>query len=100
MLEVCDSSLLQRFLPVGGVGRVAYQSFLVRVYSLSFPLWFGLVGIYTVPYLLGISLPFHLVYIAVFGVAFLYSGSWWFLIIVEDPHCGWGWTGSLSRFPG
>ena len=26
-------------------------------------------------YLLNISLPFHLVYIAVFGVAFLYSGS-------------------------
>ena len=28
-------------------------------------------------YLLGISLPLHLVYIAVFGVAFLYSGSLW-----------------------
>ena len=26
---------------------------------------------------LGISLPLHLVYIAVFGVAFLYSGSLW-----------------------
>ena len=32
-------------------------------------------------YLLGISLPFHLVYIAVFGVAFLYSGSLWFLFL-------------------
>ena len=40
-------------------------------------------------YLLGISLPFHLVYIAVFGVAFLYSGSLWFLFIVEVPHCQW-----------
>ena len=30
MLEVCDSSLLWRFLPVGGVGRVACQGFLVR----------------------------------------------------------------------
>ena len=29
MLEVCSSSLLWRFLPVGGVGRVAYQGFLV-----------------------------------------------------------------------
>jgi len=28
-------------------------------------------------YLLGISLPLHLVYIAVFGVPFLYSGSSW-----------------------
>ena len=28
-------------------------------------------------YLLGISLSLHLVYIAVFGVAFLYSGSLW-----------------------
>ena len=35
MLEVCDSSLLcrfllRRFLPMGGVGRVACQGFLVR----------------------------------------------------------------------
>ena len=30
MLEVCGSSLLWRFLPVGGVGHVAYQGFLVR----------------------------------------------------------------------
>ena len=51
-------------------------------------------------YLLGISLPFHLVYIAVFGVAFLYSGSLSFLFIVEVPLCGWSWTGGLSRFPG
>ena len=29
MLEVCSSSLLWRFLPVGGVGRVACQGFLV-----------------------------------------------------------------------
>ena len=30
MLEVCDSSLLCRFLPVGGIGQVACQGFLVR----------------------------------------------------------------------
>ena len=29
MLEVCDSSLLWRFLLVGGVGRVACQGFVV-----------------------------------------------------------------------
>ena len=34
-------------------------------------------------YLLSISLPFHLVCVAVFGVAFLYAGSLWFLFIVE-----------------
>ena len=39
-------------------------------------------------YLLGISLTFDLVYFVVFGVAFLYSGSLWFLFIVEVPHCG------------
>ena len=50
--------------------------------------------------LLSISLPFHLVYIAVFGVAFLYSGSLWFLFIVEVLLCRWGWMGGLSRFPG
>ena len=30
MLEVCGSSLLWRFLTVGGVGQVACQGFLVR----------------------------------------------------------------------
>ena len=30
MLEVCGSSLLWSFLPVGGIGRVACQGFLVR----------------------------------------------------------------------
>ena len=30
MLEVCGSSLLWRFLPVGEVGQVACQVFLVR----------------------------------------------------------------------
>ena len=30
MLVVCGSSLLQRFLPVDGVGEVACQGFLVR----------------------------------------------------------------------
>ena len=48
---------------------------------------------------MSISLPFYFVYIAVFGVAFLYSGTLWFLFIVEVPRCGWGWTGGLSRFP-
>ena len=30
MLEVCGSCLLWRLLPVGGVGRVACQSFLIK----------------------------------------------------------------------
>ena len=68
---------------------------LSQVDSLSLPLLFGLVGIYPVPFLLSISLPFHLVYIAVFGVAFPYSGSLWFLFIVEVPLCGWSWMGDL-----
>ena len=37
--------------------------------------------------------------IVVFGVTFLYSGSLWFLFIVEVPHCGLGWMSRLSRFP-
>ena len=41
-------------------------------------------------YLLIISLLFHLIYIAVFGVAFLYSGSLWFLFIVEVSPGGAG----------
>ena len=50
-------------------------------------------------YLLGIPLSLHLVYIAVFGVAYLYSGSLWFLFIVEFPHLGGlvkvSWLGKL-----
>ena len=34
-------------------------------------------------YLLGLSVPFHLGYMAVSGVGFLYSGGLWFLFIVE-----------------
>ena len=30
MLEACGFSLLWRFLPMGGIGRVACQGFLVR----------------------------------------------------------------------
>ena len=73
---------------------------LYQVDSLSLPLWFGLVGIYPVPLPSGYFSTFYLVYIAVFGVAVLYSGSLWFPFIVEVPRCGWGWTGGLSRFPG
>ena len=46
MLEICGSSLLWRFLPVGGVGQVACQVFLVREASFGVlvggagsPLW-------------------------------------------------------------
>ena len=48
-------------------------------------------------YLLGIPLSLHPVYIAVFGVAFPYSGSLWFLFIVEVPRYGWGCKGFLVR---
>ena len=33
-----------------------------------------------------------------FGVAFLYSDSLWFLCIVEVSPCGCGWMSGLSRF--
>ena len=35
-----------------------------------------------------------------FGVAFLYSGSLCFLIIVEVSPSGWGWMFGLLRFAG
>jgi len=51
---------------------------------------FGLVGIYPVPLPAGISLSLHLVYIAEFGVAFLYYGSLW-----SSLYCGFSllWVG-------
>ena len=50
-------------------------------------------------YLLGVSLPLHLAYTAVFGVAFLYSGSLW-----RSLYCGvsslwvglYGWLVNVS----
>ena len=50
---------------------------LYQVDSVFPPLWFGLVGIYPVPLPSGYFSTFYLVYIAVFGVAFPYSGSLW-----------------------
>ena len=87
----------QDFGPVSlSLFRICYQ-----VDSLSLPLLLGLVGIYPVP-LPAVPLPLslYLVYIAVFGVAFLYSGICGVLFIVEFPCCGWVCTGGLSRFLG
>ena len=112
ILAVCGSSLLWRFLPVGGVGWVACQGFLVREACVSVlvggagsllsevqltsnsEFWgvygFGMVwwAFIMFLYLMNISLPFDLVWIAVFGVAILYAGSLWFPFIVEFPPCG------------
>ena len=74
--------------------RILYQ-----VDSLSLPLLFGLVGIYPVPLPAGYSSAFHLVYIAEFGVASLYSGSLW-----SSLYCGvsslwvglYGWLVKVS----
>ena len=84
------------FLDVGSFSLLLF-GILYQVDSLSLPLWFGLVGIYPVPLPSGYFSTFYLVYIAVFGVAFPYSGSSWFLFIVEVPHHEWGWTGGLSK---
>ena len=56
---------------------------LYQVDSLSLPLGLVWWAFILFLYLLGISLPLHLVYIAVFGVAFLYSGSLW-----SSLYCG------------
>ena len=74
--------------------RILYQ-----VDSLSLPLLFGLVNIYSVVYLLGISLPLLPVCIAVFVVTFPYSGSLW-----SSLYCGvsslwvglYGWLVKVS----
>ena len=48
-------------------------------------------------YLLGIPLSFHLVYIAVFGVAFLYSGSLWSFLYCEVSSLWVGLYGWLVK---
>ena len=56
---------------------------LYQVDSLSLPFCLFYWTFILFLYLLGISLPLHLVYIAVFGVAFPYSGSLW-----SSLYCG------------
>ena len=36
----------------------------------------------------------------IFLCLFILFCGLWFLFAVEVPHCGWGWTCDLSRFPG
>ena len=63
-------------------GLPVHHQIIYQVDSLSLPLLFGLVGTLFL-YLLGIPLSIHLVYIAEFGVAYLYSGSLW-----SSLYCG------------
>ena len=51
-------------------------------------------------HLLDILVPFHFVYITVFGVSFPQAGRSWFHLSIKSAPCGQGWTSSLSRFPG
>ena len=97
---ICDSILFSSF----GSFSLSLFGILYQVDSLSLPLLFGLVGIYLFLYLLGIPLSLHLVYIAVFGVAFLYSGSLWSSLYfgVSSLWVGWyewlvkvSWLGKL-----
>ena len=64
------------------------------------PFLFGLVGIYHVPLPAEYFSAFSSCLDCCVWVALKYSGSLWFLFIVEVPLCGWGWTSGLSRFPG
>ena len=80
------------FQDFGSLFRILYQ-----VDSLSLPLLFDLVTFILFLYLPGISLPFHLVYIAVFGVAFLYSGSLWSFLYCEVSSLWVGLYGWLVK---
>ena len=92
-LFICNPNLFSRFWIIFTI--IIQNSLSGRFPISSSFVWWAFILLL---YLLGIYLPFNLVYIAVFGVAFLYSGSWWLLFIVEVPSCGWSWTSSLSRF--
>ena len=98
-LSICNSILFSRFWIIFTVIIWNYLSGRFSISSSFFFFWFGghLFCSFTCWVFLCL---FILIYIAVFGVAFLYSDSLWFLFIVEVPRCGWGWTGGLSRFPG
>ena len=105
-LSCIFSSLSPGYLSVTPICFQNFGSFslslfgiLYQVDSLTFPLLFGLVGIYPVPLPAGYSSALHLVYIAVFGVTFLYSGSLWISL-----YCGvsslcvglYGWLVKVS----
>ena len=73
--------------------RILYQ-----VDSLSLPLLLGWGAFILFLYLLEISLPFHLVYIALFGVAFLHYGSLWLPLLWSFLTVGgvYGWLVNVS----
>ena len=96
-LFICNSTLFSRFWIIFTIiirnslsGRFPFSSFFpwfggYLFYSFSCWVFFCL-SIFLI--LLCLRWPFCIP--AVCGVLFM----------VEFPHCGWGWTGGLSRFPG
>ena len=80
-LFICNSILFSRFWIIFTIIIWNYLSGRFPIFS-SFVL-FGVHLFCLFLYLLGIPLSLHLVYIAEFGVAFLYSGSLW-----SSLYCG------------
>jgi len=96
-LFICNSTSFSRFWIISTIiirnslsGRFPISSFFVwfgGYLSYSFSCWiFFCLSIFLI--LLCLGWPFCIP--AVCGVLFM----------VEFPHCAWGWTGGLSRFPG
>ena len=77
-LFICDSILISRFWIIFTIN--IRNSFSGRFPISSSLVWWAFILFL---YLLGIPLSLHLVYIAAFGVAFLYSGSLW-----SSLYCG------------
>ena len=74
--------------------------YLYQVDSLSLPLCLVWWAFILFLYLLGIPLSLHPVYIAAFGVTFLYSGSLWSYLYCGVSLLWVGLDSGLSRFPG
>ena len=70
---------------------------LYQVDSLSLPLLFGLSCSFTCWVFLCLFILFILLRL---GWPFCILAVCGVLFTIEFPHCGWGWTGGLSRFPG
>jgi len=96
-LFICNSSLFSRFWIIF---TIIIQNSLSDRFPISSSLvWFG--GHLSCSFTCWVFLCLFILFIMLcLGWSFCILAVCGVIFIVEVPHCGWGWTGGLSRFPG
>ena len=96
-LFICNSILFSRFWIIFTV--IIWNSLSGRFPISSSIVWFG--GHLSCSFTYWVFLCLFILFILLcLGWPFCILAVCGVLFIVEFPHCGWGWMGGLSRFPG